>query len=282
MPHQLGHQAGVDAAGGGPMAIPVERLRSARPGLDRHIHRHVGWPQVEGIGALDVAPHDRDIRDAAEVQASPRPTRGAEEQPVDEWNEGGALAAGRHVARSEVRHHGETGPLGDDRRLGELERGRPAVRGGRARVMPGRLAVRADEVDGEPGAPGGLDDIEGGARECLAERVVDQEELPRRRLPEGEDPRAQLRLVRAGAEVDEARVRRRPRPAQLDEGRVDPIDARPRDEPDHSPGLDAAQREEAREGIKSHGSSAPGRPGGRPRARPGALAPLGHRHPAGR
>ena len=89
----------------------------------------------------------------------------AEEQLVEIRHQRRALPAGRHVARTEVAHHGKPGQLGDDGRLTELQRGRLCARGD----VPHRLAVAADQVDLIERQAGSGRHLLGGISECLAQ-----------------------------------------------------------------------------------------------------------------
>ncbi len=68
----------------------------------------------------------------------------AEEQHVEQARERRAVPAGGDVARAHVADDGRAGPLGDERRLAELQR---PERVGALDPVVDRLAVRADHVD---------------------------------------------------------------------------------------------------------------------------------------
>ena len=126
-------------------------------------------PRSKARTRLEPLGDDRHVGDAAHVQARARGAGPAEQEPVDQGNEGRALAAGGDVARAEVGHDGQPGALGDDRGLGDLERGRAAVAALRPRMVPRGLAMRADQVDRKPVAPRLGHDLEGCLGELLAQ-----------------------------------------------------------------------------------------------------------------
>ena len=111
-------------------------------------------------------------------------------------------------ARPEVGHDGQPGALGDDRRLGDLERRRAAVAALRARMVPRGLAMGSDQVDRKPVAPRLGHDLEGRLGELLAQLVVDAQQLVRARVLErrGCVRAAQARTAASGSRGGAPRV----------------------------------------------------------------------------
>ena len=112
---------------------------------------------------------------------------GGEHGPVECRGERRPLAAGGDIAASEVRDRGDAGAPGDDVRIAELHRERRR----RARCVMDRLAVAADRRHVAGIGPGGLDEIERGAREHRPD--------PRIRVPETD--RGGVRVLRQGVEL---------------------------------------------------------------------------------
>src|SRR5262249_60763905 len=113
--------------------------------------------------------------------------------------------------------------------------------------MPGRLPMRADQVNRKPVSPGCPDRLERGLGELLAEQVVDAEELVRPGILERQHARAERRVERPRPEIEEARPRGLAGSLELDERGVDAVGARPGDEADDTAGGDRPERRRPRQ-----------------------------------
>src|SRR5690606_16599124 len=121
-----------------------------------------------------------------------------------------------HVARAEVTYHGNARAFRDRGGASELER-RPAPAVAR-RIVPDRLAVRADHLDVVRADAGLVEQALHGGREPLAEVGVDRAQCGSIAMDDGVvDCTATSCVVRRLAERDELPLRRVDGAVELDE-----------------------------------------------------------------
>ena len=198
-----------------PAAVVVVPL-AVRYALGHAVDHHVARAGVEGEHVADLRPgrHPRHVGDAADVLDRAAPARMAEEQVVGVRDQRRALAAGGDVARAEVRHGRDAGPLGDDGRLADLERRARVPPPGPSglRKMADRLPVRADQVNRAERYPARPRERDQRPGEQFAEDEVQPADLiqpSRLRLEQRENALPDLRRIRERAKRQRADAARR-------------------------------------------------------------------------
>ena len=114
------------------------------------VEHHVARAGIEGEGWAWVAARGEDghVGDTAEVEHDPCRVRVSKEQIVDVAHQRRAVPTGRHVAHAKVSHRGDARPLGNHRRLTDLQRASNLAGPAGWWTVPDGLAMRADQVDG--------------------------------------------------------------------------------------------------------------------------------------
>ena len=215
MRQQFGEQRRVNASPlRQPAAVVVVAL-AARNQLSHAVHHHVARARVEGDQVADLRPgrHPGHVRDAADVLDRAAPARMAEEQEVGVRDQRRAFAAGGDVARAEVGHSRDSGPLGDHGRFADLERGAGVLSPGPLglRKVTDRLPVRADQVNRAKRYPAGPGERDQRPREQFAEEEIQPADLiqpSRLRLEQGENALPDFRRIGERAKCERANTAR--------------------------------------------------------------------------
>ncbi len=169
---------GPSTAGGTPCGIVDEHV--TRPGVESEERLLCSCGRQIGH-----------VGDAADVLRGAHALGMGEQQHVDVGDQRCALSARRQIAGAEVAHHGDAGLLRDDRRLAQLQGGSVWA----LWLVPERLPVAADKRDLLAGQPSGIDGLECGIGEGVAQREVEPTEFiygARLRAERCEDALAQI------------------------------------------------------------------------------------------
>ncbi len=142
---QLRQQPGVHLAAGGALAVDVVALLAPRGGAGDGVQSTCCRGRCRRRPARPARPPTRVTLAMPPMFWMARRRAGrAQQEVIDQWHQRRALAAGGHVAGAEVGDHRQSGALGDDRRLADLQgRAQVALRAG---AVGGGLSVRGDEV----------------------------------------------------------------------------------------------------------------------------------------
>ena len=110
------------------------------------VHHHIPRPGIECHHRIQPRPrrNRRQIRNPTQIQQHPIHLRRAEQAIIQHWHQRSALAARRHIRRTEVAHHRAAHPLGHHRRLAHLPR-RSSPPPPRTRRMMHRLPVASHQ-----------------------------------------------------------------------------------------------------------------------------------------
>jgi hypothetical protein len=213
----------------GECAFPAGVERCAEKTAREPVEQAAGRSGVER-GQLARAPEHGQVRHPPQVQDRARTGRRSEDPVVGQRRDRSALPARGDVALAEVARDRAAGLLGHEIAVAELQR-RGAARF-RAVVVPDRLAVARDEVEGDARARRGLP--------CSASEGAAEVAREQRRLAQpaafAVERRAQARANRLGEGLDGERDRLEIRQhsgarAQAREDDVDAVGRSPRERP---------------------------------------------------
>src|SRR5262249_55781408 len=121
---KLAHDGAVDAPALCENRAFVEAPAAVCEALDQRVDEHIAGPGVESgdLRGRGVGGNDRDVGDAADVEADGAESGVGVERVVGERDEGGSLTAESDVGGAEVGNGGDAGPSCDDRAVAELQR----------------------------------------------------------------------------------------------------------------------------------------------------------------
>src|SRR5215467_1232062 len=133
---KLAHAGAVDAPAFCENRAFVETLAAVCEALDQRVDEHVAGAGVESgdLRGRGVGGNDRDVGDAADVEADAAESGVAVERVVGDRDQRGSLAAESDIGGAEVGNGGDAGTRCDDRAVAELQgRGH----GKETRALPG-------------------------------------------------------------------------------------------------------------------------------------------------
>lgn len=249
MPKKLSQEVRIDSARCRSAPVSVKGLSPHGPA--DQVERHIPWPCVEGKDLIQRRSHYGQVGDPSDVEKPSDPVRRPEKEPVNQGDERGTFATGRHVSRPEVRDDGEPGPLRDHRRLPELK-----CRA--AGMMTGRMTVRPYEVHIFGCELSLGNDSQGRLGKGLAESGVEVGHGLGVRFGKGQDLLPKPLAERNRLKREKSDARPRPGPDDCHQRRVHPVTARPGHESDNATGRELAERQEPSQRISGQAVTAPG------------------------
>jgi len=149
--HEPPEQTRLDAAGSGDPSVEIGSQRTAGQARHEAVDQDIAGTGVESPHSIKTTAFRQkgEVGDSTEVQDDPVQSRVSKQEGMQIGSEWSPLAASGQISGTEVCHGRYAGPLGDDRRLADLQRraNRHTVRSLAIGKVGDRLPVGADKGD---------------------------------------------------------------------------------------------------------------------------------------